>query len=138
MVNDGCLREIKLEIAGMGTMSTFGDLAHDTKNFLAEFEDFLYFFKSLDGPGDRRVVRSLDIKFEIGNVSDKAMLEWLIRNPVEKCEEVLERIHKAMGGAVMIDGAVCFEGGKRVSSRLAEVMKECRRVEGEKGRRDVD
>jgi hypothetical protein len=131
----GNLHEVVLAVAGMGTMSQFGQILGARKMGTMsqvgqilrarkaqpdQQRDTLIIFDMLRQGGEKTEGvllvprRKLDIRFGFQHTSAKVRQLWFKEHTANDCEDALRDLHEHLGGELYVDGELCYKDNKRI------------------------
>jgi hypothetical protein len=102
----GNLHEVVLAVAGMGTMSQFGQILRARKAQPVQQRDTLIIFDMLRQ--DREKTEGVQ------HTSAKVRQFWFKEHPAKDCEDALRDLHEHLGGELYVDGELCYKDNKRI------------------------
>jgi len=118
----GNLHEVVLAVAGIGTMSQFGQIlsARKAQSQSAQGKDTLVIFDMLR-QGREKIEgvllvprRKLDLRLGLQHTSAKVRQLWFEKHPAKDCEDILRDLHEHLGGELYVDGELCYKDNKRI------------------------
>ena len=116
----GNLHEVVLAVAGMGTMSQFGQILRARKAHPVQKRDVLTIFDMLrQGREKAEGVllvprRKLDLRFGFQHTSAKVRQFWFKEHTAKDCEDALRDLHEHLGGELYVDGELCYKDNKPI------------------------